>query len=432
MHNSDFDFLMKSILENGQEEVPARVWDGISERLDAAERRRKTVLWWRRAVSWSAVAAVLALGAFFGFRETGKPVHEEIMVASAPSSETVSSPEAIAEAKIPVSGLQEEIQSYVPRSAAGLDRHSAGCGTYPDAEDAGKITGTADFADTGITEADIAEAYIAETESREDTAANKDAGRDAAETSAYHPDRIQPADRIEDSWKETPEDGDFKEGGINTSIVISGITGTNSTRNKERQNLMKRPTVPSAMPKTGITETSTNTTYGIPVSFGAGVKIELTKRWAVGAGINYTLLTRKFYGTYTKATPEGEIEISQSSDIRNVQHYIGIPVNAYFNIIDNRHLNFYAYAGGAVEKCISDRYEVLGITGSAPVIHKEKAKGIQLSANLGIGVEFMLGEHVGLYVDPSLRYYFANGQPKSIRTAQPLMLGFEMGIRARL
>ena len=57
---------------------------------------------------------------------------------------------------------------------------------------------------------------------------------------------------------------------------------------------------------------------------------------------------------------------------------------------------------------------------------------MQLSANAGFGVEFMLGDHLGLYIDPSLRYYFDNGQPKSIRTVQPLMLGFEMGFRARL
>ena len=91
-------------------------------------------------------------------------------------------------------------------------------------------------------------------------------------------------------------------------------------------------------------------------------------------------------------------------------------------------MNLYAYAGGTVEKCIADKYEVL----STSIVHTEKPKGIQLSANLGIGVEFMIGEHLGLYLDPSLRYYFNNGQPKSIRTVQPLMLGFETGLRIRL
>jgi hypothetical protein len=119
---------------------------------------------------------------------------------------------------------------------------------------------------------------------------------------------------------------------------------------------------------------------------------------------------------------------STASDIKNSQHFVGIPVNAYCNLISNKHISLYAYAGGAIEKCISDKYDIL----STNIVHTEKPKGVQLSANLGIGAEFKLGQHLGLYVDPSLRYYFDNGQPKSIRTAQPLMLGFEMGLRVNL
>ena len=37
-----------------------------------------------------------------------------------------------------------------------------------------------------------------------------------------------------------------------------------------------------------------------------------------------------------------------------------------------------------------------------------------------------------MYIDPSLRYYFNCNQPKSIRTVQPLTLGFEMGLRVKL
>ena len=82
-----------------------------------------------------------------------------------------------------------------------------------------------------------------------------------------------------------------------------------------------------------------------------------------------------------------------------------------------------------MEKCVANRYEVQ----TTPVInHEESVKGVQLSANAGIGVEFMLGRHIGIYIDPSLRYYFHCSQPKSIRTAQPLMLGFEMGLRFNL
>ena len=56
----DQDLLMRSILEGGQEEVPAHVWEGVSAGLDKAARRRKVALWWRRAAVGGAVAAAVA------------------------------------------------------------------------------------------------------------------------------------------------------------------------------------------------------------------------------------------------------------------------------------------------------------------------------------------------------------------------------------
>ena len=191
---------------------------------------------------------------------------------------------------------------------------------------------------------------------------------------------------------------------------------------------MKRPTLPSSEVSTGITENSTGSTFGIPVSFGLGVRFDLTPRWSVSTGVRYSLLERKFYGTYTLVDEDGNIAKSESSDIRNSQHYFGIPVNVAFNIIRKDYLRFYAYAGGAVEKCLADKYNVL----SSNTIHVENVKGAQLSVNVGAGVEFLAGKHLGIYLDPSLRYYFNNGQPTSIRTVRPLMLGFEAGLRFRL
>lgn len=215
---------------------------------------------------------------------------------------------------------------------------------------------------------------------------------------------------------------------LKTSLTLSGITGTNSITNSTRSGIQKRPALVAGSAKTGITETSSNTTYSLPVSAGVGVKLDFNDRWSLGVGVNYSYLSRKFYGTYIKTDENGTVINSTASDVRNAQHYIGIPLNAYYNILNNKHINFYTYAGGTVEKCISDKYYVL----STNIVHTEKPEGVQLSVNAGIGVEFMLGQHLGLYIDPSLRYYFDCDQPKSIRTTQPLMLGFEMGLRVIL
>ena len=226
-------------------------------------------------------------------------------------------------------------------------------------------------------------------------------------------------------WEDEDEERKNK---IRTSLVISGIAGTNNPQNSGSIGPFKSPGIFKSPEKTTIEQTSAQTIYGIPVSFGAGVKLRFSERWSLGMGLNYSMLTSRFNGKYTKVE-DGKAELPLTATIRNTQHYVGIPINAYYSILSHDHVNFYAYAGGAVEKCVADKY----IVQTTPVInHAEAAKGVQLSANAGIGVEFSLGRYVGLYIDPSLRYYFHCGQPKSIRTAQPLMLGFEMGLRFNL
>ena len=59
-NNIEQDILFRSILDKGQEQVPANVWDRIEEDLDRISRRKTTVLWLRRSVLGAAAAAVLA------------------------------------------------------------------------------------------------------------------------------------------------------------------------------------------------------------------------------------------------------------------------------------------------------------------------------------------------------------------------------------
>ena len=53
---NEFDRMVKSILDEGREEVPAGVWEAVSEGLDKAARGKTVVLWWRRAAAGVAVA----------------------------------------------------------------------------------------------------------------------------------------------------------------------------------------------------------------------------------------------------------------------------------------------------------------------------------------------------------------------------------------
>ena len=180
---------------------------------------------------------------------------------------------------------------------------------------------------------------------------------------------------------------------------------------------------------TWIEQTGTESSYAIPVTFGLGVKVALTKRWSLGTGVNYTLLQRTFSGVYTKVQ-DGETVTKLSSDVRNSIHYIGVPLNVYYDIVSGNHFRLYAYGGGTFEKGVKNSFRVK----NAPedIILSEKVKGVQLSAGAGLGVEFVVSKRFGIYLDPGFRYYFDCDQPVSIRTQQPFTMNFELGFRVDL
>jgi hypothetical protein len=59
---NEFDLMMKSILDEGREEVPASVWEGVSAGLDKAARHKTVVLWWKRTAVGVAAAAAITTG----------------------------------------------------------------------------------------------------------------------------------------------------------------------------------------------------------------------------------------------------------------------------------------------------------------------------------------------------------------------------------
>ena len=386
------DDLMRSILSQGEEDVPAHVWEGISSELDrigGISRKKTVMLWFRRSAAAAAAAAAVAVGVFTDWNGNGDIVpatSDKGLIAVAESPEInagyeLSSPAAISERKLP------SYLAYVPEEEA-------------------------ETGETVAVPAEPAEAPQKQEPAKEPQGTVSAGNEPAAET-----------------WPEIWEDDETEKirKRRRTALTLSGIAGTNSVQSSGLSPL-RRPSMSTSRPKTGVEQKSSESTYGLPVSLGAGVKIGLSDRWSLGVGANYTILTRKFFGTYTKVNQEGTIEESVSTDIRNAQHYVGIPVNAFYSIVDNEYMNFYTYAGFTVERCLSDKYDIL----NTEYIYKGTVKGVQTSANIGLRVEVMLGRHLGLYMDPSLHYYFDCGQPKSIRTAQPLMLGIEMGLRVNL
>lgn len=440
LEENKFDLQIRSMLEDAEEKVPDRVWEAISSRLDkadAAQRRRK-VLPWLRYTGLVSAAAAIALGIFFSVNTADRatsPLQKSSQAVESAIADNITSPadEEITGQEILTTDIpqQKSTPAQKPSSIADDIRVSSVAEVAPDMD--GRVSSAAEI--TPDKDGDAAAEQPAAPEGEpaipQDTQGENRAGsisRQIEEAAAK--DALA---QNEEPWDETDfmEEEQSPKKRISTSLTISGNAAGNSASGNTRSG--GRPIMsvmrPDRNSQNAIDEDKNSCTYGIPLSFGLGTKIIFTDRWSLGIGINYSLLNRTFSGTYTKYNAKGDPEPVHYSKIRNSQSYIGIPVNVYFSIVRNRTVDFYAYAGGTAEKCVFNGYRM----GNTEATYKEKVAGFQFSANAGIGVEFIIADMLGIYVDPSVRYYFPDSrQPKSIRTVQPLSLGFEVGFRVRL
>ena len=176
----------------------------------------------------------------------------------------------------------------------------------------------------------------------------------------------------------------------------------------------------------GIYNENPEASFSLPFSVGAGLNWQFARHWAVGVGLRYTNLSRMFVGDYV-----GNGIVLSQTDIDNHQHWLGIPVNVYYAFIHTGRWRVHAFTGGSMEFLVDNDYLVHG---ARKDIHfHQRGSRPQFSAGLGVGVEFRITPWLGLYLDPSFRYYFRPDlQPRSLRTIQPLRFDVEAGLRFSL
>ena len=155
-----------------------------------------------------------------------------------------------------------------------------------------------------------------------------------------------------------------------------------------------------------------------PLTIGLQLMLPVDRIFSLGTGINYSLL----YSITEEHNRFGTDRTEQTL------HYIGVPLFLQIYLYKTPKLNLYANTGVTLEKGLAVR---LKRTGSLPSDEIMRVSGFQWSIGSGLGVEYMIGKHTGLYADPLLTYYFRSNQPVNIRTAEPLQFRMEIGFRYR-
>lgn len=411
---NEFDNAFRSMLENAEESVPSHIMDDVFARLDAAEsaassekKRKMLPFWVRYAMTGIAAAAVVSLCVILW------PTEEE--------------PEPMTTAEVVVSEQNRETlkQDMLAENVAEKD-------DIP----------TKKVAEHPVRKAEPTVTHVVTTEASEPETVQVAPGDEEIQTNVSEdrheeivnvtPDSPKESETSDDEYVGDPFSNIDEETGrqaAKVSFLMGGDVASNGdAKSINRFGGHKAPILPVGSTKY-IEQTSKNSSYAIPVTFGATVKISFGNNWAIGTGLNYTMLQRTFAGKYTEYL-DGALKHDIESDIRHTIHYIGIPVNAYYTFLSGSKIKLYAYAGGTAEKAVSNKFKVLD--GPERITYSEKAKGMQFSAGAGLGVEFNVIDRLGIYVNPGVRYFFDCDQPVSIRTQQPFMMDFEIGLRVNI
>ena len=406
MERNEFDKLLRDRLEGVSLPAPD-VWEGISAGL--ARRHRRVIL--RRFATGVVAAAAGLAAALLVFRGPQPGRQAEAPVRFAHAVQPVAPQEPSAAPVRDIAPIAEQIAAFTKNqvTAQATGKKAA----EPEATGTEKADATvpADAVSPAtVTPADATKPAEVTSPAEAQPVVTPDKPADTRE-----PGQLTQNDLPADFWREDTPDSRTHTSQIS---ILSNLTTVASD-----DDLIYKAAPMHSSSQTGnraasaVEPVSGSPKFFSPLSLGLQLTLPLTDRFSVSSGLTYTYLVSQYDMLVDKVRYDGAY---------NQLHYLGIPVSFSWHFVQTPSFGFYASAGGAVEKCIAQRYVFASNT------LREKVGGLQWSARAGLGVEYWFVPRMGLYFDPSLVYYFDNSQPLSIRTQQPLQARFEVGLRFKL
>lgn len=163
-------------------------------------------------------------------------------------------------------------------------------------------------------------------------------------------------------------------------------------------------------------------THELPFNIQLTLSRQLTSRLSIETGLSYTQMKSV---TMTGST---SAHIQEQQRLR----YIGIPLRFGWKWYNKSHFSLYSSAGAMLEFPIRSTLSVNHITNDTTTFSKESTLDvpIQWSMSIGLGIQYDLTPHLGIYMEPSLQYFFNDGSNlNSYRTEHPLSITLPIGLR---
>lgn len=436
----------------GYEERPSdELWTALSERAGLQESRRKVIPVWFWGLS---AAAALMAGIFVVTKVNDKSVND---LGSITADVAVSEP---VEAAVPESverTLAEELAEV--KSAEAMSLADVAVGRKQEAAKVGvkqevkvRKVKPALTAEAATVESTVGAGVVEDLAESEETSVQENQDVDAvpveSSVNAVAEDvtSVNAEEHAAMSWdeylKETPSEKARarRSGGFSAGIVAGGAVGGNTSGSKPTAMVMGANPLAAGVTKTdwidkdskasaivyNQPEVQEEYSHKIPVKVGLTARYNITGRLGVETGLTYSVLSSSV------KTGNSETGNNWSSGSQTL-HYLGIPLNISFNILNSRYVNIYVTGGGMMEKSISGSIktdEYVDGKFARTLTAKISPKGLLWSVNAAAGVQANILPQLGVFVEPGVSHHFKNGsRVRSIYTDKPTDFSLGFGLR---
>ncbi len=404
MTDNDWIKQLQSMMERHQEPAPDGLWDDIESRLpERPERRQPSSVWRRLAAAAAAVVAIAGTG-YLLWPSPDAAVTSSPGITMTPSEMNAQAPEALAQdaATMSVAASPSPAPRVAPvptvkKSPAKADVHS-----HEERADNGDTLPRQENASQQQQEKPLAD----QPSQPAAPPASPQHGNDYHERAGARNSATPPAVKVRPKRRSVSL-------GFYASNAIKAATSSGEydlysdwPQNHESTDPPTHGDSISLPYYEGL-----SAAHQMPLSLGVSVSVPLTDRLALTSGVTYTRL---------KST------ISRSEQ---TLHYLGVPVGVTYSLWRAHRFSVYATAGMQADFNIK---ATLRPTKQAPS-HDITKDRIQFSALLGPGLQLSLTRDVGIYCEPTVRYYFDNGsQVLNYFKDKPWNININAGLRFTL
>ena len=396
----DWTKQMKQKLEGHKMTPPAGLWEGISNQmgLEPAPAAKPAIT---RRLYWAAAAVVLALIGFFAFynfndEQPKLEAKNEIPTESRPvNQEPANQPISVDEPAITAESTSSAKPKLLAMGTQQIEFVETNNMTVVDEQP----------------EADIVEQPTPSVEEKSEPQQEiKSEPQQKKQT--FLPDVIEPTTTAS-----------YSESSSKWTIGLAGSNGLLLAANNYVNSMNTQPLYNDVSPAEYYTNdmstiakvytyTDVESKHHIPLRLGLSLHYQLNNRLALLSGINYTYLESEF--SYPQ---HNHLDFNQRLS------YLGIPIGISWKVWSTEHFNIYLAGGTMLEKCIkADVSE--GDLNTHPW---------QWSINASAGAEYNFTRQFGIYLEPSLGYFFKDGTKlEHYYKEHPLAPSLQFGLRLHL